>query len=181
MSSILGKTNIEVICVKINQWSTFFTALAAPSHYLSCPLSITNQQLSTKMKISQFGGQYPPQHLPCPLVLGEKQVLLVLLLQLLKTSFCSVTNSSDGLVFVKRRAKDGRFFSKNTGVRRAKRRAKFKFILKKRVNSTRDILTTKVSKSTNFRWKFIWGKFSFNKSSNCFKMAQSSCYIVYLA
>ena len=37
----------------------------------------------------------------------------------------SVTTSSDGLIFVKRRAKDGRFFSKNTGIRRAKRRAKF--------------------------------------------------------
>merc|ERR1719490_660960 len=45
--------------------------------------------------------------------------------------FCSVTNSSDGLIFVKRRAKDGRFFSKNTGVRRAKRRAKFKLCIKK--------------------------------------------------
>ena len=44
---------------------------------------------------------------------------------------CSVTTSSDGLIFVKRRAKDGRFFSKNTGVRRAKRRAKFKFLQKK--------------------------------------------------
>ena len=40
----------------------------------------------------------------------------------------SVTNSSDGLIFVKRRAKDGRFFSKNTGVRRAK----FKFLQKKK-------------------------------------------------
>ena len=39
----------------------------------------------------------------------------------------SVTNSSDGLIFVKRRAKDGRFFSKNTGVRRAK----FKLCIKK--------------------------------------------------
>ena len=40
----------------------------------------------------------------------------------------SVPNSSDGLIFVKSRAKDGRFFSKNTGVRRAKRRAKLKFL-----------------------------------------------------
>ena len=45
--------------------------------------------------------------------------------------YTSVTNSSDGLIFVKRRAKDGRFFSKNTGVRRAKRRAKFKLCIKK--------------------------------------------------
>ena len=45
---------------------------------------------------------------------------------------CSVTNSSDGLICVKRRAKDGCFFSKNTGVRRAKRRAKFLFLQKKR-------------------------------------------------
>ena len=37
---------------------------------------------------------------------------------------CSVPNSSDRLIFVKRRA----FFSKNTGVRRAKRRAKLKFL-----------------------------------------------------
>ena len=43
----------------------------------------------------------------------------------------SVTTSSDGLIFVKRRAKDGRFFSKNTGIRRAKRRAKFKLCIKK--------------------------------------------------
>ena len=43
---------------------------------------------------------------------------------------CSVTTSSDGLIFVKRRAKDGRVFSKNTGVRRAKRRAKFKLCIK---------------------------------------------------
>ena len=39
----------------------------------------------------------------------------------------SVPNSSEGIILVKRRAKDGRFFSKNTGDRRAKRRAKFKF------------------------------------------------------
>ena len=32
----------------------------------------------------------------------------------------SVPNSSYGFIFVKRRAKDGRYFSKNTGVRRAK-------------------------------------------------------------
>ena len=38
----------------------------------------------------------------------------------------SVTNSSDGLIFVTRRAKDGRFFSKDTGVGQA-RQAKFKF------------------------------------------------------
>ena len=40
--------------------------------------------------------------------------------------FGSVPNSSDGLIFVKRRATDGHYFGKNTGVRRAKRRAKFK-------------------------------------------------------
>ena len=39
----------------------------------------------------------------------------------------SVANSSDGLIFVKRRAKDGRFLYKNTGVRRAQRLAKFRF------------------------------------------------------
>merc|ERR1711911_404195 len=44
---------------------------------------------------------------------------------------CSVTTSSDGLIFVKRQAKNGRFFSKNAGVRRAKRRAKFKLCIKK--------------------------------------------------
>ena len=32
---------------------------------------------------------------------------------------CSVTNSSDKLIFVKIRAKDGQFFSKNTVIRRA--------------------------------------------------------------
>ena len=40
----------------------------------------------------------------------------------------SVPNSSDGLIFVKRRAKEGLFFFKNTGVRRAQRRAKIKFL-----------------------------------------------------
>ena len=39
----------------------------------------------------------------------------------------SVPNSSDGLIFVKIQAKDGRFLSKNTDIRLAKRRAKFKF------------------------------------------------------
>ena len=39
----------------------------------------------------------------------------------------SVANSSDGLTFVKRRAKDGRFLYKNTGVRRAQRLAKLRF------------------------------------------------------
>ena len=34
-------------------------------------------------------------------------------------------------IFVKRQAKDGRYFSKNTGVRRAKRRAKLKLCIKK--------------------------------------------------
>ena len=43
------------------------------------------------------------------------------------TSYCSVASSWDGLIFGKIRAKDGRFFSKNTGVRRAKRQAKFKY------------------------------------------------------
>ena len=41
----------------------------------------------------------------------------------------SVPNSSDGLIFVKIRAKDGRFFNKNMGVRRAQRRAKLKVIV----------------------------------------------------
>ena len=35
--------------------------------------------------------------------------------------------------------------------------------------------------NTIFKWKFIWGKFLFNKSLDCFKMAQSRCYMVYLA
>ena len=37
--------------------------------------------------------------------------------------YFSVPNSSDRLIFVKRRAKNGRFLDKNTGVRRAQRRA----------------------------------------------------------
>ena len=37
----------------------------------------------------------------------------------------SVPNSSDGLIFVKRQALDGPFLDKNTGFRRAHRRAKF--------------------------------------------------------
>ena len=36
-------------------------------------------------------------------------------------------NSSDGLIFVKRRASDVRFLDKNAGFRRANRRAKFTF------------------------------------------------------
>ena len=43
-------------------------------------------------------------------------------------SYISVPNSSDGLIFVKRQAKDGRYFSKNTGVRLAKRWAKLKLL-----------------------------------------------------
>ena len=43
------------------------------------------------------------------------------------TSLHSVTTSPDELIFVKRRAKDVRFFSKDTGVRRAK----FKLCIKK--------------------------------------------------
>ena len=39
----------------------------------------------------------------------------------------SVPNSSDELIFVKRRALDGPFLDKNTGFRRAHRRAKFMF------------------------------------------------------
>ena len=39
----------------------------------------------------------------------------------------SVTNSSDELIFVKRRALDGPFLDKNTGFRRAHRQAKFMF------------------------------------------------------
>ena len=38
-------------------------------------------------------------------------------------------NSSDGLIFVKRRALDGPFLDKNTGFRRAHRRAKFTFLI----------------------------------------------------
>ena len=38
----------------------------------------------------------------------------------------SVPNSSDGLIFVKRRALDGPFLDKNTGFRRAK---KFTFLI----------------------------------------------------
>ena len=41
----------------------------------------------------------------------------------------SVPNSSDELIFVKRRALDGPFLDKNTGFRRAHRRAKFMFLI----------------------------------------------------
>ena len=44
-------------------------------------------------------------------------------------STSSVPNSSDGLIFVKRRALDGPFLDKNTGFRRAHRRAKFTFLI----------------------------------------------------
>ena len=40
----------------------------------------------------------------------------------------SVPNSSDGLIFVKGRAKDRRVLDKNTGVRRAQRRANLRFL-----------------------------------------------------
>ena len=79
-----------------------------------------------------------PQHRGrlCPPCGGRKLFLkMTMLLEFLKIlilkSIPSVTNSSDGLIFVKRRAKDGRLFSKNTGIRRAKRRAKFKLCIKK--------------------------------------------------
>ena len=45
------------------------------------------------------------------------------------TLLSSVPNSSDGLIFVKRRALDGPFLDKNTGFRRAHRRAKFTFLI----------------------------------------------------
>ena len=53
--------------------------------------------------------------------------ILLSLSTLALASSSSVPNSSHGLFSVKRRAKDGRFFSKSTGVRRAQRRAKFNF------------------------------------------------------
>ena len=65
-------------------------------------------------------------------------------------SLPSVTNSSDGLIFVKRRAKDGRFLRKNMGVRRAKIRAKFKLCIKKARKFDSRLLTTKVRNSTRF-------------------------------
>ena len=43
------------------------------------------------------------------------------------------------------------------------------FVLKERVNSTRDMLTTKVLQSTQFLVKVHWEKFLFNMSSDCFK------------
>ena len=46
-----------------------------------------------------------------------------------KRAIRSVPNSSDELIFVKRRALDGPFFDKNTGFRRAHRRAKFMFLI----------------------------------------------------
>ena len=42
---------------------------------------------------------------------------------------CSVPNSSDELIFVERRALDGPFLDKNTGFRRAHRRAKYMFLI----------------------------------------------------
>ena len=44
-------------------------------------------------------------------------------------TYYSVPNPSDELIFVKRRALDGPFLDKNTGFRRAHRRAKFKFLI----------------------------------------------------
>ena len=48
-----------------------------------------------------------------------------------RSSMCnrSVPNSSDELIFVKRRALDGPFLDKNTGFRRAHSRAKFMFLI----------------------------------------------------
>ena len=63
----------------------------------------------------------------------------------------SVANSSDGLIFGKRQAKDGRFFlAKIRALDGQKDGQNSSFVLKKRVNSTRDVLTTKVRKSTQF-------------------------------
>ena len=50
-------------------------------------------------------------------------------LKVLNLDRCSVSNSSDELIFVKRRALDGPFLDKNTGFRRAHRRAKFTFLI----------------------------------------------------
>ena len=49
----------------------------------------------------------------------------------LPKSKSSVPNSSNGLIFVKIRAKEGCFFGKNTRIGRANRRAKFKFSTKR--------------------------------------------------
>ena len=70
-----------------------------------------------------------------------------------------------GSFLVKDGRKTGAFFSKNTGVRRAKRRAKFKFLYKKaRKFDSQHFNDKSAYLITMFGWKFIWGNFLFNMS-----------------
>ena len=75
----------------------------------------------------QLVEEVPSQSLPDSFSYCKNKIHLVEVCWHAKICIFSVPNSSNGLIFVKRRAKDRHFFSKNTGVRPAKRRAKFKF------------------------------------------------------
>ena len=73
----------------------------------------------------------------------------------------SVANSSDGLIFGKRRA----LFLAKIWALDGRKDGQFQvFVLKKRANSTRDVLTTKVRKSTQF---FDESSFGRNVYSTC--------------
>ena len=54
----------------------------------------------TRMEKRQFEDWYPPPHPPCPLLPGEKQVLLVLPLQLLYHKLLKTNHSNSGFWIV---------------------------------------------------------------------------------
>ena len=56
---------------------------------------------------------------------------LAVTLMVISYTFCSVTNSSSRLIFVKIRAESGRIFSKNLGNIWAKIRAKLNFVIRR--------------------------------------------------
>jgi len=112
--------NISVL----SSWCFFTTKLHLVISLFSA-VSCSNAQLH---KCVFYYADYTGYHMKIHL---QENCGLILKYHEMETRVNSVTNSSDGLIFVKRRAKDGRFFSKNTGVRRAKRRAKFKLCIKK--------------------------------------------------
>ena len=74
------------------------------------------------------------QHLQYWAVLSFPKMLLLVLLATSSTTMLatiSVPNSSDGLIFFKRRALDVRFLDKNAGFRGPHRRARFTFLISK--------------------------------------------------
>ena len=78
---------------------------------------------------------------------------------------CILPNSSDRLIFVKRQAKDGRYFIKNTSVRQAK----FKFSATKNFNFAKKNWTA--GQWGHYRWKY-WGRIIFRAPCRTFVFMQ---------